>query len=144
MGPYCRQKTRGFKNGKIFNWLSQSVNLCEYIFNIPSLQNRKSLEANILREGSSLANCWMSHVTCHVSHVRCHVSLVRILLNIYIFLYLFIFLLLLFSDKVVNLFGWGSVINGATMSSFSLTGTNIVNTTCCCSFGSLFNMCCSW
>ena len=53
----------------------------------------------------SRATCHVSRVTCHVSHVMCHMSL------------FFSF----FSDKVVDPIGGGSVINGATLSSFQLT-----------------------
>ena len=52
----------------------------------------------------SCVTCHMSRVTCHVSHVTCHMS------------HLFIFFF--FPDKVVELIGGRSVINGATPSSF--------------------------
>ena len=51
--------------------------------------------------------CHVSHVMCHMSCVTCHLWRVT---------YLFFFL----SDKVVKLVGGGSVINGATLSSFTL------------------------
>ena len=54
----------------------------------------------------------MSRVTCHVSRVTCHMSRV-ILFFFFYFIYLFFF----FLDKVVELIGGGSVINGATPSS---------------------------
>ena len=56
--------------------------------------------------------CHMSHVTCHVSHVTCHVSHVTCHMSLFYFLF--------FSDKVVELIGGGSVINGATPSSFNI------------------------
>ena len=58
----------------------------------------------------SRVTCHVSHVTCHMSHVTCQVSHV----TIYLF-YVFIFL-------EVKLVGGGSVINGATPSSFSIYG----------------------
>ena len=57
-----------------------------------------------MRECSHPQTCHVSRVTCHVSRVTCHVSRVR-----------FFFF---FFDKVVELIGGGSVINGATPSSF--------------------------
>ena len=54
----------------------------------------------------SHVKCHMSHVTCHVSHVMCHISHVTIFFIFYFFY------------KVVNLVVVGSVINGATPSSF--------------------------
>ena len=61
----------------------------------------------------SLFTCHMSRVTCHVSYVMCHMSYVMchmsyVILFIYLLLFFFIFL-----DKVVKLFGGGSVISGA-------------------------------
>ena len=44
----------------------------------------------------SCVTCHVSHVTCHVSHVTCHMSHVKKKF-----------------DKVVELVGGGSVINGA-------------------------------
>ena len=56
----------------------------------------------------------MSRVTCHVSRVTCHMSKKKnnYILFIY-FIYLFIFLRKKKLDKVVELVGGGSVINGA-------------------------------
>ena len=55
----------------------------------------------------------MSCVMCHVSHVMCH----------YVFFVLFFSLF--FTDIVVTLVGGGSVVNGATPSSFLLNLTEI-------------------
>ena len=52
----------------------------------------------------SCVTCLLSRVTCHVSHVACHMSH-----------FIFIF------ENEVKLVGGGSVINGATLSSFSNT-----------------------
>ena len=46
--------------------------------------------------------CHVSHVKYHISHFKCHI--LRVTCHNYIFL---------FSDKVVELVGGGSVINGA-------------------------------
>ena len=50
--------------------------------------------------------CHMSHVTCQVSVVRCHVSHDIFSSNIYVYI---------FWDKLVELFGGGSVNNGANL-----------------------------
>ena len=55
----------------------------------------------------------MSRVTCHMSRVTCHMS--RVMCH---FLFFIFFYLIFFPDKVVELIGGGSVINGATPSSF--------------------------
>ena len=52
----------------------------------------------------------MSRVTCHMSRVTCHMS--------HFFYFFFFFFFSFFSDKVVKLIGGGSVINGASLSSF--------------------------
>ena len=56
-------------------------------------------------------------VTCHVSHLRCQVSGVRgQVVYIYIYIYLFYFIYFFLGGggaKVVELFGGGSVIDGA-------------------------------
>ena len=63
----------------------------------------------------------MSRVTCHVSRVMCHVSRVTCHMS-HVFFFVFF-------DKLVELIGGGSVINGATPSSlfsiqdFSMTPT---------------------
>ena len=54
----------------------------------------------------------VSHVTCHMSRVTCHVSHVTCQVSHFIFIFFF------FSDKVVEHIGGGSVINGASPSSF--------------------------
>ena len=63
----------------------------------------------------------MSPVTCRLSCVTCHLSDVKIYIHIFsslnfLLLFLFLFLFLFSSknfDKVVELGGGGSVINGA-------------------------------
>ena len=72
-----------------------------------------------MRECSPPQTCRVSHVTCHVSrvtyrmsHVTCHMSRVT-------------FFFLFFSDQLVKLIGGGSVINGATPSSFVRKKKNI-------------------
>ena len=65
----------------------------------------------------------MSHVTCHMSGVTCQVSYVRfhmsgVTCQVSHFFLLLFFFLLFFPDKLVKLVGEGSVINGATPSSF--------------------------
>ena len=54
--------------------------------------------------------CHISHVTCHMSRVRCEVLGVKC----------HIFLLFYFLDKVVELVGGESVLNGPTLSSLSI------------------------
>ena len=82
------------------------MNICVDIFRTPSLPNRKSYGAEILREGSPppLVMSHMSHVMCHVSKVRCHMCFV-----------------LLFLDQVMKLVGGESVFNMATLSSLYMT-----------------------
>ena len=80
-------------------------------FKTLSIPNRKSWEAEVLRECSPPAKSQMSPVTCQVPGVRCQVSCVQCLIFIF------------FwggggwgwgcVDKVVELFGGGGVINGA-------------------------------
>ena len=55
----------------------------------------------------SIVTCHVSPVMCHMSHVTCHLSHVKIF-----FFYIFFNPLNIF-DKVVELVGGGSVINGA-------------------------------
>ena len=81
--------------------------VCGNIFKVLSIPNHKSWGAEILKECSPPTMCHMlcvkfhaSHVTCQVSGVTCHVSSV-------IFSFSFLFY------KLVELFGGGSVINGA-------------------------------
>ena len=58
--------------------------------------------------------CHMSYVTCHVSHVMCHTSCVTCHVS-------HVFSIIIFLDKVLELVGGGSVINGAlTPSSFEM------------------------
>ena len=57
-----------------FDLLTDSLILCENIFNKHSLPNRKSSGTDILRERSPPLTCHVSCVTCHMSHVTCHVS----------------------------------------------------------------------
>ena len=59
--------------------VTQSVILCETIFNKPSFPSRKSYGADILRESSPPSHlshvrftCQVSHVPCHKSHVKCN------------------------------------------------------------------------
>ena len=72
----------------------------------------EELGAEIFREGSSPPTCHVSNVMCHVSRVTSHVSHVTCHKSIF-----FLFFLLFF-DKVVKLVCVGSVIKGATPSSF--------------------------
>ena len=65
------------------------------ILKILSIPNRKSWGTDILRECSPPTMCHMSFVTSHVSRVKCHI------------------LFSLFFDRVVELVGAGSAINGA-------------------------------
>ena len=53
----------------------------------------------------------MSCVTCHMSRVTCHMSRVT-------YIYIFFYFLFFFLYKLVELVGGGSVINGATPSSY--------------------------
>ena len=62
----------------------------------------------------SHVTCHMSRGTCHVSHVTCHMSRV----TCHFFLLLLLLSFSFFLDKVLELIGGGSVINGATPSSF--------------------------
>ena len=64
------------------------------IFKTPSFPNCMSSGPEIFRECLPPFKCHMSYVTCHVSHVMCHMSHLVL-------------------DKVVELVGGGSVINGA-------------------------------
>ena len=54
---------------------------------------------------------YVSYFMCHVSCVTCHVSHITRFFLIYTYIY--IFCLFKKSDKVVELVGGGSVINGA-------------------------------
>ena len=58
----------------LFQWWFSLVSLFLQIFRTPSLPNRKSKGADILREGAPPPTCHVSHVTCHVSCIMCHVS----------------------------------------------------------------------
>ena len=79
--------------------LCNSLILLFKIFKTLSNPNRKSQGAEILRECSPPHQ--VPHVTFHVSHVTCHMSQVRCHVSPF------------FMDKVVELVGRGSVINGA-------------------------------
>ena len=63
----------------------------------------------------SCVTCHMSRVTGHVSRVTCHVSPVKCQKKKYIYIYIFFYVKKL--DKLVELAGGASVINGATPSS---------------------------
>ena len=73
--------------------------------------------------------CHVLRVTCHVSHVTCHLSPVtcQIFFYFYILLIFFFFFFTLKKfDKVVELIGGGSVINGAyTVYFSSITNSQI-------------------
>ena len=56
----------------------------------------------------SCVTCQVSHVRCHMSGVRCHVSCVKYRVSHFFFF------------KVMELVGWGSGINGPTLSSENL------------------------
>ena len=88
-------------------WLSNSwVILSIRIFRTLSIPNHKNYGAEILWECSPPTRCPMSCVTCHMSGVRCQVSGVRCQVSQHMYIYFFF-------DKVVELIGFGSVINGA-------------------------------
>ena len=75
--------------------------------------------AEILRECSPPQMCHVSRVMCHVSCVTCHV--LRVTCHVSIFLIFFL-------DKVVNLIGGGSVINGAYPVQFTILTRKTQNT----------------
>ena len=78
----------------------------------------------------SLVMCHMSRVMCHVSCVMCHVSRVTCHMSkkklYFNFLIFFLLLFLKKLDKVVELVGGGSVINGAYPVQF-MTESTIIN-----------------
>ena len=56
----------------LVNCLSNLVILCRNTFRTPSLPNRRSWIAEILREGlPPSTSCHASHVACNASHVLC-------------------------------------------------------------------------
>ena len=61
--------------------------------------------------------CHVSAVMCHVSHVmcQCHMELLLLLLFLIVFFLLYFFFVI---DKLVELAGGGSVMNGLTPSIF--------------------------
>ena len=93
-------------NSFVFHSFIQYVMTCHNNLTHPI---RKSQGAEILRERSSPTTCHMAHVICHMSHDTCHMSLVTCPMS---------FLNLPFFDKVLELIGGGSVINGAYLVQF--------------------------
>ena len=73
--------------------------------------------------------CHVSYVTCHLSRVTSHLSLVtcqkKVVVDNLIFLFIYLFSRKTKLDKVVELVGGGSVINGA-LPVFVANGGNII------------------
>ena len=92
----------------LIDWLTDL--LTDWFFSSQSSRHHKSqtVRARELKFWENVGPHHVSHVTCHVSYVRCQVSCVRcqvagVRCDIFSF----------FSDKVVELVGRVSVINGA-------------------------------
>ena len=76
----------------------------------------------MLRECSSHTMCYVSCAMCHVSRVT---SQKKVFTCIYLYFVYYIYIFLLFVDKVVELVGGGSVINGAYPVYFQIFSCNI-------------------